>query len=131
MVALRRPATAAVATDEEEGENYHQGQPQDHGQADGVEDTSFMSGLDGFPDRVEEGTVSIHDAGLAWGQRIPIISQALGFTERSASHWEFIFPFSFTFGHATRSTFGSAGRLPAGGTAGSVPVLSEVTWAPG
>ena len=91
MVALRWPATAAVATDEEEGENYHQGQPQDHSQADGVEDTSFMSGLDGFPDRVEEGTVSIHGAGLAWGQRIPIISQALGFPEHSASHWEFIF----------------------------------------
>lgn len=70
MVALRWPATAAMATDEEEGENHHQGQPQEHSQADCVEDASFVSDPDGFPDRVEERTVSLHGAGLVWGQRI-------------------------------------------------------------
>lgn len=62
-----------MATDEEEGENHHQGQPQEHSQADGVEDASFVSGLDGFPDRVDERTVSRHGAGLVWGLSIPII----------------------------------------------------------
>lgn len=73
MVALGWPATAAMATDEEEGEKHHQGQPQEHSQADGVEDASFVSGQDGFPDGVEEGIVSFHGAGLVWAQRIPVI----------------------------------------------------------
>lgn len=53
-----------MATDEEEGENHHQGQSQEHSQADGVEDASFVSGPDGFPDGVEERAVSLHAAGL-------------------------------------------------------------------
>lgn len=49
-------AEAAVAADENEGDENNQGQTQEHGQADGVEDAFLMLGTDELQDGIKERT---------------------------------------------------------------------------
>lgn len=47
-------AEAAVAADENEGDEDNKGQTQQHGQADGVEDAFLMLGTDELQDGIKE-----------------------------------------------------------------------------
>lgn len=60
-------APAAMATDEEEGEDHQRWKAQEDSQADGVEDALLMLGHDGVPDSAEEGADFLHGAWLVWG----------------------------------------------------------------